>query len=378
MATALKFLFVTYVCFFWLSSSAQQSTNYLPFDGLNRSYKQYIPQLYDSTESTPVVFWFHPLNSNGNNFLTIDLDLVADTANFIIISPNALTDPLINTTAWNAGMESGGWSPNADVDDVGFTMAILDTLSSRINIDPSKVYAAGSGTGGFFVNRLACEHPEVFEAIASVRGTIGIGINCEPSSAIRIAEFHGTEDDYHDYYEGGFGNSTPEWIAFWQSANGCDDTLINGPLPDTQDDGLTIDYFRYANCSENSEVVHYRINEDGGYWLTADNDLNYTTEIWLFFLGVQPQLVSGVADSKWRNLHVYPNPATTTLTIELPANTATISNVELIDLTGRVSKLKASVLNGLAVLDFNGLSNGTYMVRVVAEDDIYVSRVVIQ
>lgn len=378
MKTSLKSFLLTCFCILWLGSFAQQTIKYLNVDGVNRSYHQYIPQINDSTESTPVVFWFHPLNSNGNDFLNIDLDLVADTANFIVISPNALIDPLINTTAWNAGMESGGWSPNADVDDVGFVTAILDTLSSTINIDPSRVYAAGSGTGGFFVNRLACELPEIFEAIASVRGTIGVGINCEPSAAIRIAEFHGTEDSYHNYYEGGFGNSTPEWFEFWQTANGCDNDLIYGAIPDTQDDGLTIDYFRYGNCSGNSEVVHYRVNEGDYGWLTSNNDLNYTTEIWLFFLGVQPQLVTKVDDNTWSNLRVYPNPATTTLTIELPANTATISTVELIDITGRIFKMEVSMMNDRAVLDLNGLPNGTYMVRAVAEDDTFISRVVNQ
>lgn len=124
------------------------------------------------------------------------MDLVADTANFVIISPSALLDPEINATVWNAGMQSGGWAPNTDVDDVGFILAILDTLSYEVNIDFNRIYAAGKGAGGLFTNRLACEHPEIFEAVASVNETIGNGIGCDPSETIRIAQFHATEYDF--------------------------------------------------------------------------------------------------------------------------------------------------------------------------------------
>lgn len=59
---------------------------------------------------------------------------------------------------WQGDPDSSG------VDDVAFTMEMLDNFEKRYCIDSSRVYAAGKSNGGGFTNLLACD-PTAFKSI---------------------------------------------------------------------------------------------------------------------------------------------------------------------------------------------------------------------
>ena len=71
----------------------------------------------------------------------IGMNYIADTANFILIVPQALMATYLGQelgTAWNSGASLYGITPNQNVDDVGFLMAVLDSLNNNYNIDNNK------------------------------------------------------------------------------------------------------------------------------------------------------------------------------------------------------------------------------------------------
>jgi len=355
----MKLLYTLFFTISVVAINAQQTTESWAYDGQTRQYIQYVPAMYDGSVPVPVVFVFHGLGDSMEGMYAAGMNFVADTANFIVIVPQALVDPLAGT-AWNslAGI-AGIYFPNEDVDDVGFVMAMIDSLGANFNVDMSRIYATGFSMGGFFTNRLACERPEVFAAVASVAGTVGGGLDCNPSQPIRIAHFHGTADQTVGYANNLFGSSVPEWLGIWQQANGCTGTLSEDPLPNPVNDNITIDYLRNADCEDGSEVVLYRANGAGHVWLTPANDIFYTTEIWKFFLGVQPQLATNVFEETANQLGVYPNPALNNLWLELPDNFIP-GTINIYDNLGRLST-SLSYQNGMP-LNVSNLSAGFYVI----------------
>ena len=66
----------------------------IQYDGLIREYSIYVPVSYDGTTSSPLLFNFH----GGNGVIadwqtTADMRPIADTANFILVYPQARQDP---------------------------------------------------------------------------------------------------------------------------------------------------------------------------------------------------------------------------------------------------------------------------------------------
>jgi len=356
-----------------IAVSAQQTTQSWSYDGQQRQYIRYVPPSYDGLSPLPVVFVFHGLGDNMGNMYGIGMNLVADTAKFIVIVPQALADPLAGT-AWNsqAGI-NGLFFPNANVDDVGFVMAIIDTLSAQYEIDASRIYATGFSMGGFFTNRLACEHPDVFAAVASVSGTIGGGLNCQPSSPVRIAHFHGTADATVGYDENAFGMSVDEWFEHWQQINGCGNDVVEYALPDVANDNLTVDYKFAAECEEGSEVVHYRVNGAQHVWLGPNNDIFYTTEIWRFFLGVRPSAATGIVTNEPSPMGLWPNPTTDFVRIQLPSHFTQVK-VTVTDITGRSTLEESMPVDGN--IDLSSLGSGVYTLRAITSEGVFVGQVV--
>ena len=87
----------------FLSVSQQLNTETIFYDGHNREYIIYVPQSYSSSNPTPVLFSFHGGSGYANYFMNYEADFrpIADTANFILVYPQALEDPNDgNSTNW--------------------------------------------------------------------------------------------------------------------------------------------------------------------------------------------------------------------------------------------------------------------------------------
>ncbi|NND28098.1 MAG: hypothetical protein HKN97_05885 [Myxococcales bacterium] len=190
----------------------------LEFDGMVRSYEMHVPPSYDGMTPTPLVLNFHGFTSSGlGQQASSNMDATADAEGFLAVYPNGLDQ------SWNAGLCCGR-SATLGVDDVGFTRAVIEDLSARGCIDPSRVYATGMSNGGFFSHRLACEAADVIAAVAPVAGVLALDpATCTPSRPISILHLHGTGDPLVRYDGGGLADSpsVESSIAGWLDRNGC-------------------------------------------------------------------------------------------------------------------------------------------------------------
>ena len=83
-------------------------------------------------------------------------------------------------------------------DDVLYTQELLDYLALAINVDETRVFAAGHSLGGRFVHELGTRDPERFRAIADVSGfygtTIGQPAAPQPGTFLPVLIVHGVLD----------------------------------------------------------------------------------------------------------------------------------------------------------------------------------------
>ena len=226
-------------------------------DGATRSYELHLPPGYDGETPLPLLLSFHGFTSSGlgQQELT-NMDVTADSEGFLVAYPNGLDQ------SWNAGACCGR-SATKDVDDVGFTRAVIDDIAERGCINPSRVYATGMSNGGFFSHRLACEAADVIAAVAPVAGVLGIDeADCRPARPIPIIHLHGTGDPLVPYDGGGLAGSqsVEDSTAGWIERNGCAGepsvTFENGSATcETSDD-----------CDGDASVVLCTIEGAGHCW----------------------------------------------------------------------------------------------------------------
>lgn len=190
----------------------------LEHDGASRSYEIYVPSTYDGSTAVPVVLNFHGFTSSGiGQQENTQMDETAAREGFIVVYPNGLDN------SWNAGVCCGR-SAETNVDDVGFTRAVIEDLGARGCIDTARVYATGMSNGGFLSHRLACEAADVIAAAAPVAAVLGIDeAACNPTRPIPIMQFNGTADPLVAYEGGGLEDSpsAQESIDGWIARNGC-------------------------------------------------------------------------------------------------------------------------------------------------------------
>ncbi|GAB4297617.1 MAG: hypothetical protein Kow0068_21800 [Marinilabiliales bacterium] len=234
-----KLLFVTF-CFLLINFSYSQTQKTILHDGLTREYIEYVPSIYDGSSPVPLVICLHGLGDNMNNFSNLGFHQIADTANFIVLTPQALEAYVYSYnmgTAWNSGASYAGIVLNENVDDLGFIQALIDTTASLYNIDIHSVFLTGFSMGGFMCNRLACELTDKITAIASVSGTLGNTITATPSHPIPVMHIHGTADGTVPYTGNQYGNDAEQLVSFYVLNNGCDMAPDIDSIPDVVNDG---------------------------------------------------------------------------------------------------------------------------------------------
>ena len=233
----------------------------------------------------PLLFSLHGLGDNASNFSNVGFEQIANSENFIVITPQALVDQVITgSTAWNsgAGVSVGQTTIvlNAAVKDKEWLGSLMDEMIASYNIDEERIYATGFSMGSFMSQRLACEMNDRIAAIASVAGAIGNGIDCVPGRSFPMCHFHGTADGTVAYTGNLYGSDAEETAGFWATNNGCDANPTATMLPDLFADGYTVTHNVYNNCDQ--DVEFYSVVNAPHTWLQANNDIAYTPTIWAF------------------------------------------------------------------------------------------------
>ncbi len=304
-----KYLFILLAAFQTTATFSQLINGSFQFDGLMRTYNVYLPADYQPGNSLPLILALHGYTQTGQSMMTFSgFNQVADTAGFVVVYPDGIGN------AWNVGFSGG-----STADDVGFLLALTDTLHQRYNIDYSRVYATVFSNGGFMSYRLACETPDRIAAIAPVAGTMTVesAASCAPGLSVPVLHIHGTSD-FVVSYNGGFGNlSVDQVINLWNGFNQCpvQPTIVN--LPDIVAEGSTVQRYTWSPCSDDSRVVLLKVINGGHTWPGSvgvtgigitNRDINASSEIWNFVKQFsRPLITSSIAPSQTL-ASVYPNP----------------------------------------------------------------------
>lgn len=261
---------------------AQFSNKTMSVGGVTRSYRQYLPTAFNpGTElGLPLIIAMHGLGDNMTNFSNVGFDNIADTARFIVVFPQGTLSSLTSQTSWN-----NGTLLSSTEDDIGFLSMLIDTMKVKYNIDFSKVYFTGFSMGGIMTYHMLCALPSRIAAIASVSGPMSDSdiSGCNPGRAVPVMHMHGTADGTVPYDSAALPSLSlvPATMAFWENNNGCADSTVYN-LPDIASDGITVDTIPSNTC--NAPVILWRENGADHQWLyTPLNDVDATTQIWLFF-----------------------------------------------------------------------------------------------
>ncbi|MBK6932937.1 MAG: prolyl oligopeptidase family serine peptidase [Saprospirales bacterium] len=200
MTTSKVFFLLFLVALTGLSTAASAQVNgSFEFEGQQRSYTAYVPADWTPADRWPLVFVLHGFTQTGQAIMDISgFNAVADTNRFICVYPNGINN------GWNTNNPFPG---SSTANDVGFILALADTLTGQYHVDPRRMYACGFSAGGFMSHKLACEASDRFAAIASVSGTMtstAFGL-CQPIRPMPVLQIHGTADGVVAY-NGSFAN----------------------------------------------------------------------------------------------------------------------------------------------------------------------------
>jgi polyhydroxybutyrate depolymerase len=283
----LRIIFVLLILLFFSKSilHAEIQNGSFDFDGRLRNYMVYLPTNYIGTINFPMVIHLHSGGWTAQQDMDyIKLNQVADAYGFIVVYPSAIDK------AWNSG---GRPAPN--VDDVGFINALIDIMSNRYSIDLERIYACGYSRGGFMAYTLACQLGNRIAAIASVSGVLSTSTteSCSPLHTMPVLHIHGTADTWVPINGGSGIYSVDQTLSYWTSFNDCVQ-VDTTTLPDLDPtDGCTVEKTTYTDCSDNSNVVYYKVINGGHTWPGAGppgyaagkttQDINASEEIWNFF-----------------------------------------------------------------------------------------------
>ena len=354
--------------------NAQQTINgSFVHDGLTRTFILYVPANYTGLTNVPLLLNFHGYGSNAGQQMSYgNFRPIADTAGFLIVHPQGTLDNS-NSTHFNVGWGGSG------TDDLGFTEALIDSLSADYMIDQSRVYSTGMSNGGFMSFHLACNLSNRIAAIGSVTGSIVpfTLTNCNASHPTPVLQIHGTSDATVPY-NGGAGWSQPitSLMTYWANYNNCDIPATTTAVPNTNTtDGSTVEKIVYENGDNCTQVVHFKITGGAHTWagsafpLTGTNyDINASKEVWNF---VSKYNINGLigcpslalSEKEEANFEIYPNPSTGI--IEVKGDFNSNWNFEIIDLRGM--KITSGRIFDLKTIDLSHLESAVYFIKIGTE-----------
>ena len=352
---------------FVFSSTAQQTINAsITHDGIERDYILYVPEIYDGSTAAPLVLNFHGFGSSASQQMFYgDFRDIADTEGFLLAHPEGTT--FIGNQFWNVGFP--GLSSN--IDDVGFTEALIDELATLYAIDLDRVYATGMSNGGFMSFLLACQLSEKIAAVASVTGSMTQDTfdDCNAQHPTPVLQIHGTEDDVVLYNENNLSLPIPDVISYWVDHNNCETTPTTTTLPDVDvSDGSTLEHSVYEDGDNGVTTEHMKVIGGGHTWpgsvlntAGTNQDIDASMEIWLFFSRYDIDGLLSTDDFENNQVTIYPNP--THSKINLLLNYSKEVNYELFSPLGK-QLMTGTITSSNQEIDISHLPSNIYFLRV--------------
>ena len=350
-------LLLAVILFGNLSAQIQHFT----WQGVEREYLVRTPANHNGT--LPVLFFLHGLGGNISNYdQGFNFAQIAEEYHWMIVLPQALDQGI--GTMWNAGLAS------SSIDDSGFLMALLDSLTVQYQLDTDSVFFAGMSMGGFMTHRMAIEHGDRINACVAVSGLItSVDAAQTPVAPVRMLHIHGTNDNVVGYngYSTAFGMNlglgVDAIMDYWQNANGCTGEPTIDTLPDLKNDGLRFIRYTY-NCGTDLQLLKVVNGMHEWYHSSAQYDVGYKEVLYEFCTG--RSLPSSVAIREMEHLQVWPNPTSGILNIQLTNHNSPITEIKVYDVYGKLVDI-VETCHGASLqtvqIDLSRYQDGIYFVQ---------------
>jgi poly(3-hydroxybutyrate) depolymerase len=250
-----------------------------------RKFRLHVPSSYRKGKPVPLILSFH---GRGKKAKSQEALSYFSNASYgfegIVVYPEGVpvcsvfsqSSSIVLTSPQNAkGTQQYQGDPDSppSINDVKFTLELLDHIEATYCIDTSRMYAAGKSNGGGFTGVLACDSDATkrIAAFAPVSGAFYLNAEqnappCNPSrKPVPIMEFHGFEDATIPYAGGintrGNANSTDvvTWVNDWAKRDGFE-------VAANKTTHLCKGGKKVTKHSWNDVVVHYNYTNLGHDW----------------------------------------------------------------------------------------------------------------
>ena len=338
----------------------------IQYGGLTREYSIYVPASYDGTTNFPLLFNLHGGGGNIAFHISIaDMSPIADTANFIVVYPQARPDPSDgNSFNWIAKVPG-------TFDDVPFFSSLIDTIASNYQIDQNRIYACGYSLGGDMSFELACKLNSRIAAIAPVARTMQANPNsfCSPVHPTGVLTILGTDDITSPYngiiYQGvEYYLSAAATHRYWATHNNCDTIATMSTV------SPSVERYTWSTASGCVYVEELKVVGGGHDWPGSFGNMTIdaSSEIWQF---VSRYEINGLIEcstasinknNNIENFRVYPNPVKDVIHINVESKfvgtrftITTISGQKVSE--GKIEKREL-------VVNIQDLSKGIYFMQL--------------
>lgn len=237
--------------------------------GVERTYELRLPPSRTGAP-LPLVLSLHGLSQSPRPLeghrSWLPMDPVADREGFAIAYPEAIGG------RWSYWPGTGVPLPNgAEVDDVAFVAALLESLVAEGLADPRRLYAVGISRGAVLAWVLGCRLSDRLAAIAPLSSGAREPplAGCTPTTPPAVMAVAGNADPVQPY-DGwldppplGRLLSVPETMELWRRLHGCTGQAFEALPHRERADPTRIARISWTGCASGLPVVLYRVAGGG-------------------------------------------------------------------------------------------------------------------
>ena len=251
-------VFITFFLFAGVKPEISPKKYLINFDGKIREYYVSMPE--DKSKPIPLIINFHGFLSHAIEQQGFSqMDNYAHQNGVGVIYPEGVKK------SWNVGKAMLN-----DENDIGFVNALIDSVSSKYNIDSNRIYACGFSNGGTFSYELMCGLSNKIAAFGSVGGNFSINENrlCKIDREIPLIHIHGTKDRLQKYNKSdGDFLSTIESVNYRAKYNQLDKIVFENIEDVHKQDRTTVERYTYSKDNSDTKVIHLKVVNGGHLWL---------------------------------------------------------------------------------------------------------------
>ena len=263
-------IFIVFISLFLLGGAEDKMApkkEIINIDGKKREYYLSFPE--NTSKPFPLIINFHGFLSHA-----IEQQEFSQMDNYAHLNGVGVIYPEGINKSWNIGKDM-----MSEENDIGFVNTLIDSVTSKYNIDSDRIYACGFSNGGEFSYELMCGLSNKIAAFGSVGGNFIINEkrSCNINREIPLIHIHGTKDRLAKYngYNGYF-LSTISSVDFWAKHNQLDKMVVENIEDIHKKDRTTVEKYTFYKDNSDTKVIHLKVINGGHVWLGSPTfDLFY-------------------------------------------------------------------------------------------------------